>query len=485
LAGGMSMYIAIGLVLHQTPNLDPRNSNFFTYEIAGQNIGAGSAWISTLKFLASATSQVLTEPEQAITVWKRDSRLNSFVRGQVSPISSTGWDLIEGKDYLGDPIYENFPTFLKKLVAQKGLPFWFSSMFDTPKPGWGSIIGSVPEFAGLRAYPMSQVKSAKYAANTVALQEGNVSYDDMSRREQMIFQDKHPEISQRLDEAFAYSGHRGSELRIRTNEWFNGIEEFMETEYTPALETLMVNLDVLHKGQIDDWPYPLKTVQEVRIALSELGKDKAEFHEEHNEEYPDVVLNLDQKRKKDVPGLPTEDVAYHDYLDSFVLMDFDIIGRDNQTIGYDYQARVEAEDDFIARWGESIYQLVKERTWMSKDLPPPLIELELGRRKLNDYFQMPFLILEREGLKHLIPAYREYETIELSVDQNMRWADNLGELKTLKQIASAATTARQLVRGRKPDWDAWLYRWGYGGNPQHPNTLADLPLAKRTPVWLQ
>jgi hypothetical protein len=166
-------------------------------------------------------------------------------------------------------------------------------------------------------------------------------------------------------------------------------------------------------------------------------------------------------------------------------MDFDIIGRDNQTIGYDYQARVEAEDDFIARWGESIYQLVKERTWMSKDLPPPLIELELGRRKLNDYFQMPFLILEREGLKHLIPAYREYETIELSVDQNMRWADNLGELKTLKQIASAATTARQLVRGRKPDWDAWLYRWGYGGNPQHPNTLADLPLAKRTPVWLQ
>jgi hypothetical protein len=281
-----------------------------------------------------------------------------------------------------------------------------------------------------------------------------------------------------------YSGQRGKEIQYRTNEFFSGIEEYMDTEYTPEIETLMANLEVLQSGNIDNIPYPLKNVQEIRVALGELGKDLGEFHEEHREEYPDVMLNFDQQRKKDMAGMPTEDVAYYDYLYSFILGDFDIISE-GKTVGYNYQARADAEDDFIDRWGESVYQLVKERRWMSKDLPPALIELELGRRKLHDYFQMPYVILKREGLEHLAPAYREYSDMTKSVDQAERWANNPNELKTLKQIDSASEKARAMIREKKPDWDAWLYRWGYSGNPKHPNTLADLSRARGTPVWLR
>jgi hypothetical protein len=80
-AGGMLMYLAVGYALKQTPNLDPRKGSFLTYEIAGRNIGFGSAWVSTIRFLANASSQALTEPDQLITAWKRDSKLNQFVRG--------------------------------------------------------------------------------------------------------------------------------------------------------------------------------------------------------------------------------------------------------------------------------------------------------------------------------------------------------------------------------------------------------------------
>ena len=491
-AGGMSMYLAMGYALNQKPNLDPRKGSFFTYEIAGRNIGFGSAWISTMRFLANASSQALTEPDQLLTFWERDSKLNQFVRGQVSPVSSMGWDTIEGKDYMGDPVMEDFPGFLENMVANRLLPFWASSMLDTPKPGWGGVFGAVPEFAGLRSYPMSQWKNAMYTANTVALQEGAISYEDMNARQRMVFKREHPEVAQVIDEASAYMGDRGTELQMRTTDYFKGISDFIENAYMEdsaegkGLNSLVRYIDILHKGMDEQLPIEYDTISEVRGRLSALGKKLAVFYTEHNLDFADVKLNLDVKRAENMPGMPTEDVAYYDYLSSVILGDFDLKDEEGKPLGFNYRARQEAEDLFIQRWGESIYQLIQERRWMSKETPPSIMELELGKRKLSAYFQVPDFIMEKMGYEDLKPAYLLYSTkITRGVDREQHWANDPGELKMLKDIESASQAAQTMLRERNADWDAWLYRWDYGGNPKHESTIADLDLAKRTPIWFR
>ena len=491
-AGGMLMYLAMGYALNQTPNLDPRKGSFFTYEIAGRNIGFGSAWISTMRFLANASSQALTEPDQLLTFWERDSKLNQFVRGQVSPVSSMGWDTIEGKDYMGDPVMEDFPGFLENMVANRLLPFWASSMLDTPKPGWGGVFGAVPEFAGLRSYPMSQWKNAMYTANTVALQEGAISYEDMNARQRMVFKREHPEVAQVIDEASAYMGDRGTELQMRTTDYFKGISDFIENAYMEdsaegkGLNSLVRYIDILHKGMDEQLPIEYDTISEVRGRLSALGKKLAVFYTEHNLDFADVKLNLDVKRAENMPGMPTEDVAYYDYLSSVILGDFDLKDEEGKPLGFNYRARQEAEDLFIQRWGESIYQLIQERRWMSKETPPSIMELELGKRKLSAYFQVPDFIMEKMGYEDLKPAYLLYSTkITRGVDREQHWANDPGELKMLKDIESASQAAQTMLRERNADWDAWLYRWDYGGNPKHESTIADLDLAKRTPIWFR
>ena len=123
---------------------------------------------------------------------------------------------------------------------------------------------------------------------------------------------------------------------------------------------------------------------------------------------------------------------------------------------------------------------------MSKETPAQIMELELGKRKLSAYFQIPDFIMEKMGREDLKPAYEIFSTrITRGKDREEHWANDPGELKILKQIGSAVQQAQTMLRERNADWDAWLYRWDYGGNPKHENTLADLKLAKRTPIWFQ
>jgi hypothetical protein len=311
----------------------------------------------------------------------------------------------------------------------------------------------------------------------------------------MDFKRRHPEVSQVIDAASAYMGERGNELQMRTTDYFKGINEWIDTDYMEdtaegkGLTTLLRYLDVLHKGEEDaikQLPDGLNTVKEVRGRLSELGRGMAGFYVRHNEEFADVKLNLDVKRAENMPGMPTEDLAYYDYLSSVILGDFDIRGDNDQPIGFDYQARQEAEDLFIERWGKSVYQLIQERRWMSKETPALIMELELGKRKLSAYFQVPKFVMKEMGHEDLEPAYRLYSTrITRSVDREQYWANDPGELKMLKQIDSAAQKAKELLREKNANWDAWLYRWDYAGNPKHEDTLADLKLAKSTAIWFR
>jgi hypothetical protein len=375
------------------------------------------------------------------------------------------------------------------------LPFWGSGMLDTPKPGWGGVFGAVPEFGGLRSYPMSQWKSAMYAANTVALKEGGISYEDMSGGQRIAFKDRNPDIAQLIDSASAYMGERGTELQMRTTDYFKIIDDYINTDYMqgndvlPGLQTLLSHLERV-QNSAPDLHQDYNTVKKVRNALNRLGQRLASFYENHNEDYADVMLNLDLKRAENTPGMPTEDVAYYDFISSVTIPSFAILNANGEETGFDFAARREAEDLFIQRWGQSIYQLVQERRWMSKQTPGVIMEWELGKKKLlSSYFGVSDHILKEMGREDLKQDYYLYSAVYRS-DQSRKANMEPGVLKLMKQVDSASTMARQLLRERKPEWDAWLYRWDYTDSLRHPDNIGDgsaeaLALVKRTEVWLR
>jgi len=389
------MYLAMGYVLNQAPNLDPRSSKFLTYDIGGQSIGIGSAWVSTARFLANATSQAITDPDQLIRIDSRDSQLNRFMTGQLAPTTRIGKNMIEGKNYFGEPTMDSWGSFLQNIVADGILPFWASGLMDTPKGGWAGMLGAVPEAGGLRSFPQSRYQHAAYLANIRALEQGDVSWDEMSGRERIQFRDdpQNADIDQLLQEATDNWAPRGSKQDIRKHEYFSQIRLHMENEYRPKLDELTTILEG-HLRSFDDaeayaefaaeqtmeysiggGKYNLQTVEGVRQAISGLGGQLGGFYDELQSEYPDVVLDLDQKRLDKMETAPLEDLAYYEYISEVVLQEFSILNSAGDVIGYDTAARREANDAFKSRLGNYMYQLVRDRRTMTKDSSPLLQEL--------------------------------------------------------------------------------------------------------------
>ena len=487
-AGGMSMYLAMGLALKQEPNLNPTKSEFLTYEIGGQEIGIGSAWVSTVRFLANATSQAITDPDQLIRVDSRDSKLNRFMSGQMAPTTRIGKYMIEGKNYFGEPTMDSPGSFLQNVVADGGLPFWASGLMDTPKGGWAGLIGVLPEVGGLRSFPKSTWDHAQYLANVRALEQGDVPYDDMSGREQMIFRQNNPDIDQLIEEATLGFVGRGTEESIRRQEYFSGIRKYKDEQYKPQLDDLVSLLaehlryfddadaynDFISEQSTDYKGHNLQEVSGVRGAIAHLGRDLGDFYNDFQAEYPDVLLSLEELRKDKVDSAPLEDVAYYDYLAEVVLREFPILNTAGEVIGYDFSARRDANDRFKAKWGEAMYQLVRDRRWMSKDASPLLMELELGKEKHESFFRIDELLMGKDEfgfatnleLKAEWPTYQRIKGDSMLVAETYIGRESL--LGLLKQFDSGVSAARKLYRERNQVFDAWYYKWDYSKTMVHP-----------------
>jgi hypothetical protein len=85
--------------------------------------------------------------------------LLKFYRAQSSPAVSLSWDLLTGKDYIGDPTTDDVLS-MSETVAKRFMYIWAQTIaFEG-----GTLIGrgqrGLAEFAGLRAYPRNRIWEA-------------------------------------------------------------------------------------------------------------------------------------------------------------------------------------------------------------------------------------------------------------------------------------------------------------------------------------
>jgi hypothetical protein len=173
--GVLAAYLAIGYARGMTFEelidlVTPSSPTFLTFKVEGQNVGVGTKVRSVIKLLA-ATWEHPEELGSLNVGWGKKEFISNplikFVRGQSSPVVSTSWDLLTGKDFVSDPTREGFlglgSMAMTKTAAKRIMPIWAQSVlleggniFNLEDLKGKGIRGGA-EFVGLRTYPRNRL----------------------------------------------------------------------------------------------------------------------------------------------------------------------------------------------------------------------------------------------------------------------------------------------------------------------------------------
>lgn len=452
MAGGIMFHMAISRLTGESPNLDPTSGKFLTNRVGDANIGFGSAYISTGRAVSGIAKQLFVDPKtkkidfspgRALDVRESDSRLNMFIRGQVSPVTGLGWDLIEGKNYIGEDMGNRLSLeWAKNIATQNLLPFWLEGYTDTPQPGWGALPA---EFFGMRTFPVSTWERGMDLADHYAAKEGLDRFSDMRGLDRDRFLRNHPDVKVILDESSAIWGDRSRGFRKDQADYRSEKTNFRKQMYE---EPLRAGIAQMQRGVITPFQF--------RKRLRDLGAALSAQYDFIDSKYPEVVQALNDMQRS--PESHIEDILWNDYIKEIVLGDF----RDAETEDFDYRKFQQAQDNFIKKVGNENWSYIRTRIRENKN--PVLQERDEGLERYRAYFEAGYILLEQSGNGELIRKWKEYKGSR-AVRREMLEE----EFPILKKIASQERKVKKVLRERNSGLDAFLYRWQYTDKVLHPD----------------
>ena len=459
-AAAIMYYSYLGHHLDQTPNLDPTSGKFLTYKIGNTNVGIGSAFLSTARFMGKIVGEFAADPKTgearipsmgdiktSFSAFDNDDVLKNFVRSQIAPLTGTGWDMISGRNYMGEPTTENSGQIMKTVVAENMMPFWASGMlFDQPKPGW---ISPPAEFMGLRSFPVGQWDRFKEHFNVYSMKSVGGTWDELNKLKRTEVMQMYPHLQQIQDEAFEISA-----LRERREE---------VSDYRESLNQTREKYDADLQEEIDRFYTPDTvpghiTAQEFRQRRSELGFALSFNYDMIYEEHQETADMLNEESQN--PRAHLEDIAYEAYVKEIIAGDFynEIDGE------FDYTKQQEAIDMFEQEYGSANLAYVRER--LNANKPPLLQELDQGRKAIAPYWEIGEIILKQTGHGNLVPKWKEYLKARGYQREEM-----LEDYPMFKEVASAQSKGRLNFRMSNAKVERFLYRWGYIDSLRHPDNV--------------
>ena len=136
-------------------HLTPGRPEFFTWKIAGQNIGPGSKVRSVVSLFGRSVANpedLKRHPFDDLEYMRNP--IIGFGRGLASPGISGAWDILTGEDYFSDPTRDGVLQ-LTETVAKKFMPIWVASAAFEGGTPIGRTARAGAEFVGLRGSPMT------------------------------------------------------------------------------------------------------------------------------------------------------------------------------------------------------------------------------------------------------------------------------------------------------------------------------------------
>jgi hypothetical protein len=446
LAGGVLSYYAVCIGSGQEPKLDPRRSDFLTWEVAGQRVGIGSIWVAGARFLGNVYRQSTQSPGDLVNI--TDSAVVRLIRGRLSPGVSFGHDVFTGRDFIGRPV-DNVPQMTSRLL-RTSTPFWAQDFLpdfadgeldDAGRPA----VGIPAEILGLRQFPTSIFQQRKERQEALAAPS---EWKDLGGLVKKQLETSDSILKYLNAQSRAWGLERGDELDALFGEYFAKQDTF-RAKYSDALET--AEREVREGGG---------TGREFRAKVDTAGAILRDDYQDINEDprFQPVRKEFEriQERKEDIDTRPVEDIAFDEYMAQIVFGGDLHDGYGNYLFDEAEQRKQQMRDFY----GGDIIDRVEAR--MNKaELPVMMRELKQGREAFGDYWKIGRDMARAVGLEN---EYEEFKRKEGSSD-----GDELAlRFPVFKEINKRVTSIRQQMRSLSPALDAWLFKYDYTSTLRNP-----------------
>jgi len=207
-----AMAVAISLALGEDEediieHFNPNSGRFFTWSIAGTNIGPGTKVRSVVKLLA----QSIDNPEALLQNSMANPVLR-FVRGNLAPVPGGAISLLTGKDYIGDPVRSDVATFTREMLVKNFMPIWVENVVYEGGNLSQRLIRGAGEFFGGRAYPETEFDQVSRLRERYAAKDFGKEYEDLNNSQRDTLRQKHEDLDTLEDEAKAAQAIKGSDI---------------------------------------------------------------------------------------------------------------------------------------------------------------------------------------------------------------------------------------------------------------------------------
>ena len=448
LAVGIGMNYAVSEAMGQKPNIDPSKPNFMTVEIAGQNVGPGSFFMSFLRLHAKILKKAGEDPMDLRDPNTENNPILRWIRGRSSPVSGLAWDTAVRSDFLGNKL--ETPLAWGKHIGTQAMPFAVEAALMTDGSSVaGRLTGLGAESGGARVIPVSDWQRRKSMRENLAFNNyDGSSWEDLNELQQRDLELKNKplrDINEAVSRDRLAHGYDMDELVDRFHRNYDKAQDEWVGEVKKAY------------GFLEDGIYSIpRFIEEAGDATARKRhiRDALQSSDEYTrvrEYFTDI-----QNRGLGHPEAP-EDIAYAEFVTIITNPEYE------EGALYDYEQRDTDISEFRDRVGEEVYNYIQARFDQGKDIPDLLKEYYAGKERFRYYW---------DGVEEQVMQSRLYDesTVRAMYAEWKTYAGNRDlqdaferEHPSLRGILKTMSRVKIALRKQDSELDAYLYRFCVGG----------------------
>lgn len=275
LAGGL--YSLLNDKLPPPEFYDPSSSEFLTVRVFGQRLSLGGPHRALLT-LAGRTLKTAQEDPDAFKELRerRDNPLVNWWSGRAAPLTNVLWDLASGRDFMGEPIYDE-PV---KWAAEQVTPMWLSDAIQRQGETDQSALGYGLSFYGARAQANTPAMERDAVRDRLSRDKYDKSWDELNSAERRELS-KNPEVSAAANTADEVYARRGS--------MYHQYKVAIAKEQELIIAQIKENTSLLESGTISG--------NEYRNRIQDLERKMAEKSETLRQGVPEWKEAIDKTLK--------------------------------------------------------------------------------------------------------------------------------------------------------------------------------------------